>query len=90
MPVQRKVFILAQNKELTPQNKVNESITLLILKHDKDIMTLTEEVNSLNHVTQCLTEQLLNKDKYNVLSRILIRKENNIRVMRIIKLLHLK
>ena len=58
--VPAKWFILAP-KEVNPQDKVNENITLLILKHDKD--TLIDEVNSLKLVIQSIAVQLVNKEQ---------------------------
>ena len=58
--VSAKWFILAP-KEVNPQDKVNENITLLILKHDKD--TLIDEVNSLKLVIQSIAVQLVNKEQ---------------------------
>ena len=42
--------------------RVNENITPLILRHDKDIITLIDKVNSLKLVIQSLPVQLLNKE----------------------------
>ena len=49
-------------KQVNPQYKVNESITILNLKHDKDIIALVDEITSLNFVLQSLKVQLLNKE----------------------------
>ena len=49
-------------KEVNPQDKVHESITLPIIKHDKDIQTLVDEITSLNPAIQSLAVQLANKE----------------------------
>ena len=57
----KSVFICTQ-KEVKPQDIVNESIPLPILKHDKDIITLIDEISSLNLVIQSLAVHLVNKE----------------------------
>ena len=42
--------------------RVNENITPLILRHDKDIITLIDKVNSLKLVIQSLAVLLVNKE----------------------------
>ena len=49
-------------KEVNPQDMVTEKTTLLILKHDKDIITLIGEVHSIKLVIQSLAVQLVNKE----------------------------
>ena len=56
-----KVLILAP-KKVNHQDKVNSNITMLILKHDTDITTFIDEVNSLKLVMQSLAVQLVNKE----------------------------
>ena len=48
-------------KEVNPQDKVNENITQLIIKRDKDIITLIDEGNSFKLVIQSLAVDLVNK-----------------------------
>ena len=59
--VQSKVLEL-HKKEINSKDKVNNSITLLILKHDKDIITLIEEVNNWILAIQTVTVQFVNKE----------------------------
>ena len=50
-------------KNVNPQEKVNESISLPFIRHDKDIITLINEIDSLNLVFQSLLDvQLMNKE----------------------------
>ena len=57
----KSVFICTQ-KEVNPQDNVNKSIPLPILKHDKDIITLIDEISSLNLVIQSLAVHLVNQE----------------------------
>ena len=52
-------------KGLKSQEKVNKSITLLILKHDKDIITLIDESKSWKLVIQSLAVQLVKRRREN-------------------------
>ena len=49
-------------KEVNFHDKVNEGIPLLIIKHNKDILTLVDEITSLNFVIQSLAVPLVNEE----------------------------
>ena len=49
-------------KEVNFHDKVNERIPLLIIKHNKDILTLVDEITSLNFVIQSLAVPLVNEE----------------------------
>ena len=49
-------------KEVNFHDKVNERIPLLIIKHNKDILTLVDEITSLDFVIQSLAVPLVNEE----------------------------
>jgi hypothetical protein len=50
-------------EKVNNQNKVNEAMTLLVLKHEKDIAALTEEVNTLKTLVESMALQFSSEEE---------------------------